>query len=192
MVRTSEVAYPVADLIRNRKSVRSFSPEPVGEENIKSLFEATRWAPSSTNEQPWVYLYATADQSELFEKFLECLEPGNRIWAKEAPLLIFSMSRKKFTRRDIANAHAMYDLGGANSFLSIQAVELGLQVRQMAGYNYERTVKNLNIPEDYALGVFIAVGYPGDGSKLPEHLQLRETEPRTRIVQNEFVFNGTL
>jgi nitroreductase len=190
MQKSHEVAYPVSDLIRNRRSIRSFSGEPVSEEKIRSLFEATRWAPSSTNEQPWYYLYVTRNQVALWDKYIECLEDSNKIWAKGAALLIFSMTRKQFTRHSADNIHAMYDLGGANSFLAIQAVELGLQVRQMAGYNAERVKENLAIPGNFIPGVFIAVGYPGNATSLPEHLQLREAAPRERFVQEEFVTNG--
>jgi nitroreductase len=190
MEKSHLLAYPVSDLIKNRRSIRTFSGEPVSEEQIRSLFEATRWAPSSTNEQPWHYLYVTRDQVDLWNRYIDCLNEGNKIWAKGAAVLIFSMARMRFTRYDTDNPHAMYDLGGANSFLAIQAVELGLQVRQMAGFNHAKAKANLRIPDGFVPGVFIAVGYPGDVGTLPEHLQVRETAPRERFLQNEFVSNG--
>ncbi|HZY82888.1 MAG TPA: nitroreductase family protein [Cyclobacteriaceae bacterium] len=190
MEKSAVIAYPVSDLIKNRRSIRSFSGEPVSEAKISSLFEATRWAPSSTNEQPWYYLYVTKDQKELWDLYIDCLNDSNKIWAKDAAVLIFSMTRTRFTRYKADNPHAMYDLGGANSFLAIQAVELGLQVRQMAGFNHAKAKANLCIPDGLEMGVFIAVGYPGDVTSLPEHLQVREAAPRERFLQNEFVSNG--
>jgi nitroreductase len=83
----------------------------------------------------------------------------------------------------------MYDLGGANAFLALQAVELGLQVRQMAGYSQAKTIENLNIPDTFEIGVFMAVGYPGDPEALPENLKLRELAPRERFSQQAFVIN---
>jgi len=189
--KSHQIHYPVSDLIRNRRSIRSFSTEPVSEEKIHSLFEATRWAPSSSNDQPWYYLYVTRDQKELWDKYIDCLNDTNKIWAKDAPLLIFSMARKQFTRHAIDNAHALYDLGGANSFLAIQAVELGLQVRQVAGFKMDKVKENLAIPDTFVPGVFIVVGYPGDTTSLPEYLQQREAQPRERLLQGEFVTNGT-
>lgn len=191
MQKSNQFEHPISDLIKNRKSTRSFSPQPIEPHRISSLFEATRWAPSSTNEQPWVYIYATREQEELWNKLFSCLTEGNRIWAKDAPLLILSLARKNFTKYSGPNAYAMYDLGGANSFLSLQAVELGLQVRQMAGFYVEKTVAELNIPDTFSIGVFIAVGYPGDPQTLPENLKLRELAPRERILQQEFVMNRT-
>ena len=189
MQKSNQFEYPILDLIKNRKSTRSFSVQPIEPERISSLFEATRWAPSSTNEQPWVYMYATRDQTELWDKMFTCLTEGNKIWAKDAPLLILSLARKNFSRFSGANTYAMYDLGGANSFLSLQAVELGLQVRQMAGFNHEKVIRQLNIPETFDVGVFIAVGYPGDPQTLPENLKVRELAPRERLLQQEFVMN---
>lgn len=191
MQTSNQFEHPILDLIKNRKSTRAFSPRLIEAERISSLFEATRWAPSSTNEQPWVYIYATRDQDELWNKLFNCLNEGNKIWAKDAPLLILSLARKNFTRFSGVNTYAMYDLGGANSFLSLQAVELGLQVRQMAGFHLDKTIKQLNIPEHFEVGVFIAVGYPGDPQSLPEKLKSRELEPRERIRQQEFVLNRT-
>ena len=191
MEKSSTIEYPISELIRLRRSIRHFSNQLLEPEKIGSLFEATRWAPSSTNEQPWFYIYATKDQLQLWNKIYDSLNEGNKSWAKDAPLLIVSMARKNFTRFSGENAHAMYDLGGANSFLSIQAVELGLQVRQMAGFNQQQLATHLNIPDEYDLSVVIAVGYPGDLEKLPEHLRQRELAPRERYVQQEFVMNKT-
>ena len=190
-MKSEIVEFPISELIRKRKSVRVFTPQPVEQEKIHSLFEATRWAPSSTNEQPWIYLYATKNQTELWDKLFESLNEGNKIWAKDAPLLIVSLARKNFTRYPGPNAYAMYDLGGANAFLALQAVELGLQVRQMAGFNRTKAIDNLRIPDTYELGVFMAVGYPGDPQALPDNLKLRETAPRERFSQQVFVMNTT-
>src|SRR4051812_27583490 len=98
MQKSSKIHHPVFELIRNRKSIRAFSNVPVEQEKLNSLFEATRWAPSSTNEQPWLYMYATKDQSELWNKMFGPLTEGNKLWAKDAPLLILSLARKNFSR----------------------------------------------------------------------------------------------
>lgn len=189
MERSDEFHFPVIDAIKKRRSIRAFADKMVEQEKINSLFEATRWAPSSTNEQPWVFIYATKDQPDLWNKLFEPLNEGNRIWAKDAPLLIVSLARKNFTKYSGPNAHALYDLGAANAFLSLQAVDLGLQVRQMAGFDPDKAVAVLNIPEDFEIGVFMAVGYPGDPSTLPENLHKREMAPRERLIQDVFVMN---
>lgn len=188
--KSTEVDHPVSELIRNRKSTRVYSSQPVSQEKIRSLFEATRWAPSSTNEQPWLYLYATKDQHDLWNTMIEPLNDSNKIWVKDAPLLILSLARTIFLRNGRPNAYAFYDLGGANAMLSLQAVELGLQTRQLAGFNRDTARAVLNIPAEYEPGVFISVGYPGDPESLPEIVKAKEMAPRERYVQQEFVRNS--
>lgn len=188
--KSTNLEHPVSELIQNRRSTRVFRNEKVSIEKIHSLFEATRWAPSSVNEQPWVYLYATPDQTEFWNKMIEPLSDGNKTWVKDAPLLILSLANKTFSRNGDSNFYAMYDLGGANALLSVQAVDLGLQVRQMAGFDREIARKNLNVPDEIELGVFMAVGYPGDAATLPESIKAKELAPRTRFLQQEFVRNS--
>jgi nitroreductase len=180
----------VLEVVKDRRSKRAYSNQPVEVEKIKSLFEAARWAPSSMNEQPWTYIYATKNQFELWNSIFETLSEGNRIWAVDAPLLIVSLARTKFIRNGRTNTSARYDLGAANAFLSLQATALGLNVHQMGGYDKEKLFENLNIPlDEFEPGVVIAVGYPGDSEKLPDNLKQREEAPRLRYPQESFVMN---
>jgi nitroreductase len=180
---------PILEVIQMRRSRRAYADLPVEKEKIDSLFEAARWAPSSVNEQPWLYLYATKDQHELWSKIFESLNDSNKIWAVNAPLLIVSLARKNFTRNDRPNQSARYDLGAANAFLSLQAAHLGLNVHQVGGYDPAKAKQNLNVPDHFEAVVILAVGYPGDVALLPENLKLRELAPRERYLQQEFVMN---
>lgn len=179
---------PILEQIAARRSRRAFAPETVSQEQIDTLFEAARWAPSSVNEQPWRYVYASKGQS-LWVTIFETLNEGNRSWAKEAPLFIVSMAKKTFSRNGRPNPTALYDLGGANAFLSLQAADMGLNVHQMGGYDRDALRNHLNIPEEYELGVVMAVGFPGDAALLPEPLRARELAPRVRMARSEFVTN---
>ncbi|MGE0770081.1 MAG: nitroreductase family protein [Cyclobacteriaceae bacterium] len=187
--KSNDLAIPVLDVIQQRRSRRAYADKAVEPEKIKLLFEAARWAPSSVNEQPWTYLYATREQEELWSRILNTLADGNKIWAKDAPLLVMSMARKYFSRNGRPNHSAKYDLGSANGFLSLQATALGLNVHQMAGFDGEKARVDLNVPDEYELGVIMAIGYPGDPDQLPENLKARELAPRQRTDIEQFVFN---
>jgi nitroreductase len=189
MQKSVHIEAPVITEIQERRSRRAYSDIPIEPEKIASLFEAARWAPSSNNEQPWTYIYATKDQTELWYKLLHVLNASNQVWAVNAQLLIISLARKNFIRNDQPNGSAKYDLGGANAFLSLQATQLGLNVHQMGGYDRMKAKEVLNIPDTYDLGVMMAIGYLGDIENLPENLKQREHAPRERYVQSEFVMN---
>jgi len=188
---SSEFESDILDIIKNRRSRRAFANIPIEKDKIKSLFEAARWAPSSVNEQPWTYIYATSGQSELWNRIFESLNESNKIWAKESPLLIVSLARKYYSKNDRLNNSAKYDVGAANAFLSLQATALGLNVHQMGGFDHSVLRQNLNVPENFDIGVIMAIGYPGSPEQLPSHLLDRELSPRMRHTQNEFVMNQT-
>ena len=42
--------------IRNRRSIRNFTPEPITDDQITAVLEAGRWAPSARNSQPWDFV----------------------------------------------------------------------------------------------------------------------------------------
>jgi nitroreductase len=189
MQKSAEFGSPVLDVIKKRRSRRAYADRMVEADKIRSLFEAARWAPSSLNEQPWFYIYATKDQP-LWNKIFDALKEGNKVWARQAPLLILSLARKNFIRLDSPNPSARYDLGAANAFLSLQAAHLGLNVHQMAGFDADAIIRNLGVPADlYEPVIIMAIGYLGDIEQLPENLKARESAPRERYVEQEFVMN---
>ena len=82
MTMRATTDHPVNDLIANRWSPYAFSDQAVSEDDLRSLFEAARWAASSYNEQPWSYIVATKANPSAFERLLSCLVEGNRVWAR--------------------------------------------------------------------------------------------------------------
>ncbi|MGB8458416.1 MAG: nitroreductase family protein [Candidatus Acidiferrum sp.] len=190
MHKPAPADFPIHDLIRNRWSPRAFSDKPVEPNVLVSLFEAARWAPSSSNEQPWAYLVATKDDAENFAKLLSVLVDFNAGWAKGAPVLVLAVSELKFRANGTPNRNAFYDTGAATALLSVEATARGLAVHQMAGFDHAKAKQVFEIPADCEPIAAIALGYPGDPDSLPEKLRDREVAPRTRKPLSEFVMSG--
>ncbi|MDP9490332.1 MAG: nitroreductase family protein, partial [Thermoproteota archaeon] len=77
--RSRKSTYPINPLILNRWSPRSMTGEELDNEEIMSLFEAARWAPSSYNNQPWRFIYAKRN-TEHWDRLFNLLAEGNRAW----------------------------------------------------------------------------------------------------------------
>ena len=92
MQKPAPTDFPVHELIRERWSPRAFADKPVPQKVLRSIFEAARWAPSSSNEQPWAYIVATRDDKDNFEKMLSVLVEFNANWAKSAPVLAIAVA----------------------------------------------------------------------------------------------------
>lgn len=177
-----------AELLITRWSPRAFENVSINDDKAELLFEAARWAPSSMNEQPWKYYYALKEDREQFGKFLECLLPGNQIWAKNASMLILSTTKKQYDFKGRTNRHAMHDTGAANVSICLQANGMGYQAHQMGGFDPDKTYDLFDIDKDkYELASFIAIGKPGDPSSLPEDLRESELKPRQRKELKEMV-----
>ena len=188
--KRASIDYPISELIAERWSPYAFDNRLVPDADLRSLFEAARWAPSSYNEQPWSYIVATRDNSEQFQRLLSCLVDANQVWAKAAPVLALGVVSLKFARNAKDNRAAVHDLGLASGNLVLEATARGLFVHQMIGILPDRAREIYGIPEGYEAWTGLAIGYRGDPTSLPDPLRERERTPRQRKSLQEFVFNG--
>ncbi len=181
--------YPIHDLLAERWSPRSISARPVEPAKLKSLLEAARWAPSSSNMQPWRFLVATRDHPEQWQRLFDCMVEWNQGWVRASPVLILSVAAL-LTPEGKQNHHAHHDTGLATQNLLLQAVAEGLVAHAMAGFNRGLARETLSIPEAYDPVAMIAVGYPAEASDLPEAYREGEARPRERRALNETVFGA--
>ena len=180
----------VLPAVLGRWSARAFAPRPVAEADLTRIFEATRWAASAYNEQPWRFLVGFAGD-DTHRKLAASLIEFNRAWASSAPVLILGLAKRTFTHNDTPNDWAMYDLGAATATLTIQAAALGLTTHTMAGYDHQGARTTLGIPDDYLTGAVIALGHQGEPEQLGhEKLLELETSARTRKPLEELVFTS--
>ncbi len=108
--KTAATDHPVHALIAERWSPYAFGPESVADDDLRSVFEAARWAASSYNEQPWHYIVAKRDDADEFEKLLSALVEPNQAWAKAAPVLALGVVSTNFKRNGKPNKAAVHDL----------------------------------------------------------------------------------
>jgi nitroreductase len=156
------------------------------------MFEAAGLAPSCNNEQPWLFVFATQEQQDVFKDYVEFLTDGNKLWAKHAYALVISMARTKFSYSGRPNRFAFHDTGMAITNLLLQAEALDLYVHQMGGYSIEKVQEYFRLGDDIEPVAMMAVGYLGDGSSLTPELLKRDEVRRPRKSISEFVFKNSL
>jgi nitroreductase len=179
----------VLPIFHERWSSRAFAERDVPAADLKRVFEAARWAASSNNEQPWRFV-AGRRGTATHEHLAAALAGFNQKWAPKAPVLILGVARTRFEKNDAPNPYALYDLGAASSYLTLQAAALGMTTHQMAGFDKARARELLEIPGEYEFGVTIALGYQDEPEALAnEELIRRETTPRQRKELDELVFS---
>jgi nitroreductase len=182
--------HPIHELIAERWSPYALADRPVSDEDLRSLFEAARWAASSYNEQPWSYIVATKANTAGHERLVSCLVEGNQAWAKAAPVLAIGCASLYFTGNNKSNAAAIHDLGLASATLTFEATARRLFVHQMIGILPDRARELYRIPDGVQPLTGLAIGYVADPNILPEAYKQRDLAPRQRKALAEFVFGG--
>jgi len=182
--------HPIYELLARRWSPYGFADRPVSAADLRSLFEAARWAASSYNEQPWSYIVATKDNPEEFARLLSCLVEANQAWAQAAPVLALGCTSLFFKKNGKPNAAAIHDLGLAAGNLCLEATARGLFVHQMIGILPDKAREVFRIPEGVQPVTGLAIGYAADPNSLPDKFKERDLAPRARRTLAEFVFGG--
>jgi len=165
--------YPINPLILNRWSPRSMTGEELGEHDIMSLFEAARWAPSSFNNQPWRFIYAKRNTVH-WDRLFNLLVEANKLWTKNAALLVVVISRKNFEYNEQPTRTHQFDAGSAWENLALEASSRGIVAHGMQGFDYEKARIDLGIPDDFEVMSMIAIGKRGTKENLPAELQDKE------------------
>jgi nitroreductase len=179
--------HDVARFIVDRWSPRALSGESITHDELMSLFEAARWAPSSYNNQPWHFIYAYRDTPQ-WQTLFNLMVPFNQNWTQRAAVLMVIISRTLFDNGKPSRTHS-FDTGAACQNLALQGSYMGLVVLGMEGFDYDRARTALAIPNEYAVQAMFAVGRLGDNTMLSAELQKRE-KPSDRKPITTFIHEG--
>ena len=189
-IKSAVTDHPILELLSERWSPYGFQDRAVSDSDLRSLFEAARWAASSYNEQPWNYLVAKRETPQEFERLLSCLVEGNQSWAKAAPVLVLGVVSTRFAKNNQDNRAAVHDLGLASGNLVVEATARGLSVHQMIGILPDKAREIFSIPANHEAWTAMAIGYKADPAKQPDESNARDLVPRQRKPLGRFVFAG--
>jgi nitroreductase len=191
--KIATTSVPVTNIIAGRWSPRAFDgARDLSVDEVLTLLEAARWAPSCFNDQPWRFVVCDrATNSGAWQNLLDCLTEKNQLWAKNAPLLLLATAVPAFGHNDKPNRWHQYDTGAASENICLQASAMGLAAHQMGGFDIDKTRATFGIPEDVALMAVIAVGHPGKLDELDEEFRDGELAARVRKPLSEGFFSGT-
>jgi nitroreductase len=179
----------VLELLNARKATRAIAERSVEPEKVEAILEAARLAPSCMNNQPWRFLILT--EPEALAKGREALSGGN-YWAQTAPVLVFGYSQPDWDcQSSDERDYYLFDLGLAVENVMLQATELDLVARPMAGFSPRRVKEAFGFPDAIKVVIAIAIGYAGDVSMLDERKRATSLAPRVRKPIEEIVhFNA--
>ena len=153
---------PVLENIFSRKSVRSYTDEPISAEQIEMLLRAAMAAPSGRNSQPWRFVVVTEQETK------EKLAVGFNKMIAKAPVAIVVCGQ---THKDdgAPNNNWTADCAAATENLLLAAEALGLGTVWTACYPYDDRMKPaieaLALPDSVKPYSIVPVGHPASNEQ---------------------------
>ncbi|USJ28416.1 nitroreductase family protein [Ensifer adhaerens] len=177
--------YPIPGMFVERWSARALTGEGIAREELLTLLEAARWAPSAFNAQPWRFVY-TMRGDEGWESLFSTLLPLNQSWVQRAAAIVFLVSKTTridmISGQEVANTTHAFDTGAAWGYLALHAHLKGWVAHAMIGLDFARATAVIGLPDDHIVLAAVAIGRQGSTDTLPENLKPRELpSPREKL-----------
>ena len=161
--------------IFKRNSSVNFSPQDLSQKEIDSIIQASIWAPSSRNLQPWKII-AVKRSSDRFDRLVKAMSEGNQEWAQNSGLIIIfctendqNISPKTFLNIGFSGQNAM-----------IRSAELGLESHPIGGWDEDKVKEISNIPSDSQVAFLLVIGKEGKIDMLSKELLEKHNKQRER------------
>lgn len=147
----------VSDVIRLKRAIRQFTPEPLPEEAVLAILNAGRRAQSSKNSQPWNFIAIT--EKGILKRLSECGEWAGHIAGAALAVAIL-------TPEPAAKFQTMFDAGQAAAYMQLAAWEQGIGSCPASIYEPEKARAILGFPLEWHLRIVLSFGYPLEAEKL--------------------------
>lgn len=148
------------DAIRDRRSIRSFKPDPVPDELLEKVLDAGRWAPSAGNLQPWEFIVV---KDKEVKKQLTRAALGQS-FVFEAPVDIVVCANRERSARYYGSRgwefYSLCDTSAAIQNMLLAAHGLGLGACWIGAFRDEEVSRVMNLPEHVRPVAIIPIGYP--------------------------------
>ena len=163
----------VYECIRSRRTVREFKPAPVPDEIVHKILQAARWAPSSSNSQPWHFI--VVENRDTLRQLGALVRTGS--YVAQAPLVVVVAIEK--------TQFAVSDASRAIQSMILTAWSAGIGSNWVGFLGMIEVKSLLGIPDALEVLAILPFGYPaqaiGQGKK--QRKSLSEVAHRERFGQ---------
>lgn len=169
-------------ILKKRRSIRSFKSANVSDEKLIKIIEAGIKAPTAGNVQPWRFLI-TKDKTKI-EKVADTTYIGanidgekNQEWIRKAPVIILACidyhdSVAKYGEQ--GKKAAVQDVSAALENMILRIVDLGLASCWISGFREKELKKIFQVPDEIEVLAFLPIAYENKYSSSPSKKKLDE------------------
>jgi nitroreductase len=149
------------EAITSRRNVRTYTDQPISDEDVDRILEAGRRTPSAVNRQPWDFIVCT-DRDQLGDLARVWRGAGHVATSAATIAIVAPYSDEGSSRESI-----QYDLGQATMSLMLAATDLGIGTAHAAVADQDLARRILGFPEDRFCAWLIALGHPAERPLTP-------------------------
>jgi len=164
----------VFEAIKNRRSIRAFTNQPVSDKEVMKLIDAARWAPSAGNIQPWEFLVI---HDPKIKRGLSAAAL-DQTFIEEAPVVVVVCANQLRSGRGYGsrgvNLYCLQDTAAATQNMLLAACALGLATCWVGAFQEEEARSVLNIPNGIRPVAIVPVGHPAEKPEAPDRRPLNE------------------
>lgn len=146
------------DLVKERRSIRAYSSQPVPEEVVRSIIELALLAPSARNLQPWHVIVVTDERRR---KQLADIAGGQSFVGEAPVVLVFAATEPGRVMSCGIPAYAV-DLSILVTHVILAAAEKGLGTCWIGAFDPDRAARAMEIPEEHRVFTILPLGYPAE------------------------------
>jgi nitroreductase len=146
------------EVIKTRRSIRSYSPDPISEKSLNNVLEAVRISPSGSNRQPWKFILVK--NKELKKQLATAC--NNQEFIAEAPVVVVACGYKIPTNRGeyMGDMGMLVDVAIAFTHMILAARAEGLGTCWIGSFDNNQVKRILQIPDDVNVAAISPLGYP--------------------------------
>lgn len=149
-------------VIEKRASYRNYNDQDVSYEDLMSVLNAARLAPSSGNLQNWSFIVVR--KSELKEEIMKA--SMNQTWILQAPVLIVVASRNENIKRHYGDRgeklYSIQNCAASINNLLLKSTDLGLASCWINAFDDQALKRILKLPDTVLPQAIISLGYSND------------------------------
>ncbi|MDG6244908.1 MAG: nitroreductase [Methanolobus sp.] len=148
------------ETILSRRSIRKFTEEPVDDDDIRTILETGRWAPSGLNNQPWKFI--VIKDSKTIEELAACTHYGDIIQSSPMLIAVYLDNATMYNRTKDIQA-----IGASVQNMLLACCDLGLGAVWLGEIlnNGNKVNLILNCPDTLELMAVLAIGRPAEKGK---------------------------
>jgi len=153
----------IYEVMKTRRSVRSYLPDPVPKEKLNKILQAAQMAPSGGNKQPWKFIIIQDEQKKKgLIPFVHGVNDHNKDIARQAPIVVVACGQKLGINRAgyMGDLSMLVDVSIATTHLMLAARAEGLGTCWLGGFDNAKIKDYLSIPPDYQIVALLTLGFP--------------------------------